>query len=823
MRNPGGFALTLTILALAAGTASAQFPVTFDLRDVGGENYVTSVKSQQGGTCWTHGAMASIEGNLLMTGAWAAAGEVGEPDLAEYHLDWWNGFNEFFNEDLEPPSGGGLVVHEGGDYMVTTAYLTRAEGAVRDIDGQSYGTPPARWLESYHIYYPRIVQWYVAEPDLSNIGAIKQAVMDYGVTGTCMCYSSSFIQGYIHYQPPSSTELPNHAVAIVGWDDTLTTQAPYPGAWLIKNSWGTGWGMDGYFWISYYDKWCGQEPWMGAVSFQEVEPLQYDHVYYHDYHGWRDTWDDCTQAFNAFTSTGDHSIEAVSFFVAADEVDWEVRVYDTFSGGQLQDLLCTETGSADYKGFYTVDLSTPLVFGEGDDFYVYVSFDGAGHPYDRTSDVPVLLGASYRTIVESTASPGESYYFEGGMWKDFYDWPDNPYPGTGNFCIKALAKEAGLHVDPGTGFISSGDSGGPFDPADITYTMSLVGPDPIGFEIAMDPEVDWLDLQGSATGTISPGSTVDRTFSLTAAADTLPDGVYTTEISFTNTSTQMGNTARNAVLVVGPNSLVYQWSMEDDPGWDTDGEWAWGTPTGQGGEHGCTDPASGYTGSNVYGYNLNGDYPNDLDEMNLTTDVINLSGVYNTQLRFWRWLGVEQPQYDHAYVRISDDGTNWITVWANEEEISDGGWVQQIYDISQYADNCYSLYLRWTMGTTDGGWRYCGWNLDDIEIWGAGTVGIEGGAGPLPFVSLSQPAPNPFGSSTTLDYLLPSAGRATVTVYDISGRVVSRIDLGERPQGSHSFVWNGADAGGSPLASGVYFLRLESGGQSATRRAVIIR
>ncbi|MCD6448795.1 MAG: hypothetical protein J7L58_07155 [Thermoplasmata archaeon] len=445
----------LFIIAIIASILSSSFSISysssisynlpehFDLRNVNGTSYVTSVKHQSGGTCWCHGTMAALEGNLLITGKWKELGIKEEPNLAEYHLDWWNGFNKFYNGDLNPPTGNGLDVHYGGDYRVASAYLTR-EGAVyceeandeTEYDYNWFEEAPEHYSDKYIRFYPRHIEWYVAGDDLGNIDLIKRKLMENGVVATCMCYSGSFIdaRNFTHYQPPTDDTPPNHAIAIVGWDDNKKTQAPKPGAWLCKNSWGSDWGIDGYFWISYYDKWCGKHPEMGAVSFQQVEPMKYDFIYYHDYHGWRDTLKNCNEAFNAFVASSDFLLQSVSFYTAADSVEYIVRIYDRFENGKLQDLLVEQSGIINYTGYHTIDLEKPVAFPEGDDFYIYLSLSHGGHPIDCTSEVPVLLGSLLRgTIVKSTAHFGESYMKFGNRWVDLHFI--NP---SANFCIKGL-------------------------------------------------------------------------------------------------------------------------------------------------------------------------------------------------------------------------------------------------------------------------------------------------------------------------------------------------------------------------------------------------
>ncbi|MEE2971861.1 MAG: M43 family zinc metalloprotease [Planctomycetota bacterium] len=168
------------------------------------------------------------------------------------------------------------------------------------------------------------------------------------------------------------------------------------------------------------------------------------------------------------------------------------------------------------------------------------------------------------------------------------------------------------------------------------------------------------------------------------------------------------------VVVSGPRPIV-TWDMDEDPAWTLEGAWSWGSPTGGGG-----DPAGGATGSNVVGFALNAEYPNNLPETHATTPPVDCSRATETTLRFKRWLGVERSLYDHAYIRLSNDGGGtWTTIYENpDSSFEDTSWQDAEFDISDLADGRSDVRIRFTMGTTDGSVTYCGWNVDDVVIEG---------------------------------------------------------------------------------------------------------
>ena len=287
--------------------------------------------------------------------------------------------------------------------------------------------------------------------------------------------------------------------------------------------------------------------------------------------------------------------------------------------------------------------------------------------------------------------------------------------------IFGLAKPpSGMRVTPSANLAAIGNAGGPFTPTALTYTLE--NRNDVALDFTVGANLPWLAIE-PASGTIAPSSSTTVTVSLSAAAAALGNGFYADSISFTNTTDGDGDTSRSATLDVGIPEVQYDWPLDEDPGWTVEGQWAFGSPGGAGGEHGSRDPDAGHTGNNVFGYNLAGDYVNQLTEQHLTSKAIDCSALTKVSVKFWRWLGVETSEYDHAYVRVSTDGASWTTVWENQGEIADSGWVEQEIDISELADGQPIIYLRWTMGTTDDGWTYCGWNIDDVSIVGLGTPG----------------------------------------------------------------------------------------------------
>jgi hypothetical protein len=128
------------------------------------------------------------------------------------------------------------------------------------------------------------------------------------------------------------------------------------------------------------------------------------------------------------------------------------------------------------------------------------------------------------------------------------------------------------------------------------------------------------------------------------------------------------------------------------------------------------------------------------------------------------------------------------------------------------------------MGTTDSSWRYCGWNIDDIEVWGLENTlsDVPGGAGALRAI-LHPNVPNPFNPLTEIRFELAAAGHARVAIYDLQGRLVRGLVDEAVAAGSHNVSWDGKDNAGRGVGSGTYLCQLEAGGGKQMRKMLLVR
>jgi C1A family cysteine protease/alpha-tubulin suppressor-like RCC1 family protein/O-glycosyl hydrolase len=380
-------------------------PASYDLRTFG---YVTSVKNQGGcGSCWTFGTYGSLESWLLKN-----ASETW--DFSENHLKNYHGF------DWAPCYGGNADM--------STAYLARWSGPVSEAD------------DPYHDYDDRPspggiqrkivdkVLWFFTTSD------IKNAIMTYGGLYVTFYWGSAYYNSTENTYYYNGSNSGNHAVTLIGWDDNkVVTGAPGNGAWLIKNSWGTGWGANGYFWLSYYDT-VGVKY---AVAFCDAVPTssyttnhQYDPLGMTDAAGYSTT---TAWAANYFLSAANEKLKAVGLYAVADNVSYRIFICDDFDGSEFSNVLGYIEGTLANSGYYTIPLASPINLTAGDDFAIVVEFTSPGYNYPIPIEIDI---AGYSS--GATAEPWQSFVSSTGT--EFTDITDISGFENTNVCIRGLAE-----------------------------------------------------------------------------------------------------------------------------------------------------------------------------------------------------------------------------------------------------------------------------------------------------------------------------------------------------------------------------------------------
>lgn len=422
-----------------------QLPSSYDYRTLG---MVTPPKSQGScGGCWAFGSVGAMESRALF--------ESGP----EYNISEENVLSCNFY-------GAGC---SGGNDEIAVNYLTKF-GASLEVcapyDG-SDGTPCRDCT-----YLRKLCGWEIIGKGLdtenaADIDIVKHALTEYGPLFVSMYASdpgfSAYSGGVYEYW---GSGVPDHAVLLVGWDDTMA-HSHGTGAWIAKNSWGTSWGESGYFNIAYGSaRFC---EYVSAFSCTKGYDDK-ESMYYYDEGGWvgafsaqdYDTW-----GAVQVVPTVDGILEYVDFWAVDDVLNYQIDVYDTISGAgpyTFGTLLSSQTGSVDKAGYYSVELSTKPAVSAGDNIIIAVRFNT---PNFQT---PVPLD-------DNLPISGESYFsIDGSTWYDLveqgYDW---------DVGIRGVVKQSEHTFAGYPGWFSTYTF---FVAGDTAYCTDVLGMDKIAYGLA---------------------------------------------------------------------------------------------------------------------------------------------------------------------------------------------------------------------------------------------------------------------------------------------------------------------------------------------------
>ena len=436
----------------SSNQAKLSAPASYDLRTL---NRVTSVKDQgSAGVCWAFATYSSLESNLL-------PGE--NRDFSE------NNMKNLLSSSY--PEGFDRGANDGGNEFMSTAYLARWSGPVAESNdpysysGVSSGNPPLQ----------KHVQDVLFLPDrtgpLDNEG-IKSAIQSYGAVFTSMYYDGAYYSSakYSYYYNGAMSA--NHAVSIVGWDDNFDKSKfsrvpPGNGAFIIKNSWGTGWGEKGYFYISYYDSKIGKD----NTIFTAETTNNYQSIYQYDPLGWVQSVgysNHIAWCANIFTAKSDETLKAVSFYTTDSNSNYEIYIYSNPGSGPISQAgpAISKSGTSPAAGYHTVPLGPGVALKAGQKFSVVMKLTTPNYNFPIAVEMPFAGWSS-----KAKAKAGESFVSSNGN-----DWADvTTFLSNTNVCIEAFTVSSTVSGNtlPVASFSATPTSGNA--PLNVAFNDTSVG------------------------------------------------------------------------------------------------------------------------------------------------------------------------------------------------------------------------------------------------------------------------------------------------------------------------------------------------------------
>jgi C1A family cysteine protease len=420
------------------GIASyALYPGTYNANE---ERFVTEVKNQRNTSlCWAFSLASNLETSLLTR-------EQKYYDLSEEQLAyfWANRVNDpLGNTPNDKITRTQSDYHGTGNGRVASFFLSTWSGMTTE-EKVPFQSSSVTWPDS--LAYDTSAYMEDAIFSQYTVERTKQLLMEYNsVSAMIYMLDNYYYPDSASYSCPQSG-LVNHAVTIVGWDDTYSKEN-FPsasgvnndGAWIVKNSYGKNWGKNGYFYLSYEDKSI-----TNLVSNTAVTTPAYPNNYFYDgaaagtvtFPG--KTINNGYYVSNIFKATAgngkDEELGEIVTAVPQDNTDFQIQVYT-----DLKNTSDPTSGTPAYAepvdytqplaGIHTIHLNTPVKIPQGTFYSVVIRIpDGSNKFYvEKTT-----TSTSWFTATAGI-DPDQSFFSTSG--KKWYDAGNHQY----NCCFSVKA------------------------------------------------------------------------------------------------------------------------------------------------------------------------------------------------------------------------------------------------------------------------------------------------------------------------------------------------------------------------------------------------